>query len=54
MHKLYGKSLKFFSLSYSLSQLQGGESQMLPEEHLIISYDQTVRSVAELPAAVAC
>lgn len=39
---------------YSLSQLQGGESQMWPEEHLITSYNETPKSVAELPAVVAC
>lgn len=41
----------FVFLFYSLSQLQGGESQTLLEEHLIISYNWIVKSVAELPAA---
>ncbi|KAL6203938.1 hypothetical protein ACLB2K_021208 [Fragaria x ananassa] len=40
--------------SFSLSQLQGGESQTLPEEHLIISYNWIMKSVAELPAAASC
>lgn len=39
------KSLKICVGFFSLSQLQGGESQMLPGEHLTTSYDENSRLV---------
>lgn len=45
------KRLNVFFVGFSLSQLQGGESQMLPGEHLITSYDGNGRLVTEFPVA---
>lgn len=50
--KFHDKRLNvFLFVGFSLSQLQGGESQMLPGEHLITSYDANGRVVTEIPVA---